>query len=84
MKNPLIKLVAVSDQPTLLFHGTGKVNITSHSGDSFQIGNEDLSSVSDLDHALNTPLPYEFAAPGKLYGICAAGQSGVAKVQNWF
>ncbi len=84
MKNPSIKTVPVGDTPTLIFHGTGNVNVTGFSGDSFAIGNEDLASSGDSAHGLNSPMPFEFNAPAKIYACCAPGQSGVALVMNWF
>ena len=83
MKNPLIKLVTITDVPTLLFKGTGNVAINGHSGSGFQIGDSEVE-YSSADHTFGVGPYHTFNAPAKLYAVCDTGQTAVAKVMVWY
>ncbi len=84
MNNPDISVVNVTDVPTLIFSGTGKVAISNFSG-NIRIGGSGVVYANNSTHfdiALGTMV--EFKADAELYAIRDTGLSGNVRIQRWF
>ncbi len=82
--NPSVTSVPVTDTPTLVFSGTGKVRISALSGGPVY-GDSSLSYANAGTHmATSAGMTFEFCAPAEIYAVHPTGQSGNVRVEHWY
>lgn len=89
MNNPEIQLVTVTDAPTLLFTGCGKVQIERVFPNNSQvaIGGPSVtygSTAAQWRLLPNVEFNEEFRADAAIYGITSTGTTQVVRVTRWF
>jgi hypothetical protein len=87
MSNPSVSVVAVTDTPTLIFSGCGKVQfqVISSTGTGYALVYGPTNAVSIASAASQIPAaPYEFKAEGEIYAVCPAGSTANVRIVRVF
>lgn len=89
MSNPAISLVTVTDTPTLLFAGCGKVQLerVTPNNSTVSVGGSGVtygSTGSQWRNLTTAEFKETFEADAEIYGVSNTGTSQVVRVTVWF
>jgi hypothetical protein len=87
--NPEVSTVTVGDTPTLLFQGSGRVQIVRvpPNNSNVCLGDSNVSFGSTASQWRVLPadtFQESFEADAELYGVTASGTTQVVRVTRWF
>ncbi len=88
MNNPEITVVTVTDSPTLVFSGCGKVTCSNIGANSPNYGKADVVASGGTNWLqklfAQDSFEKEFRANAEVYAICSTGQTTTVRVTRWF